>query len=156
AGATPTGTITFNLYGPNDTSCAGPTAFTTTKAVNGNGAYQSPAFAPTAAGTYRWVASYGGGANNNTVGGACNDANETVNVPAAVTPGTCGATGVLSGTTCTYTTTGADVFVAPPGATSATFEVTGAQGGKFFVSGGGVLSDISGGVGGSGGQATGS
>ena len=39
--------------------------FTTTKAVNGNGAYTSAAFTPTLVGTYRWVASYGGDANNN-------------------------------------------------------------------------------------------
>src|SRR5262249_14229298 len=78
AGAAPSGTITFNLYGPDNGSCMGPPAFTTTKSVSGNGAYQSPAFAPTAAGTYRWIASYGGDGNNNAVGGACNDANESV------------------------------------------------------------------------------
>src|SRR5262249_38046979 len=94
AGATPTGTLTFSLYGPNDAMCLGAAAFTTTRAVAGNGAYQSPAFAPTAPGTYRWVASYGGDASNNGVSGACNDANESVVVTAAAAAGTCGANGV--------------------------------------------------------------
>src|SRR4029077_16981867 len=63
--------------------------FTTTKAVNGNGPYTSANFTPLTVGTYRWIASYGGDANNNAVSGACNDANESVLVnqagPAVVT-----------------------------------------------------------------------
>ena len=69
-GFNPTGTITFRLFGPNDATCTNPSVFTTTKAVNGNGAYTSAAFTPTLVGTYRWVASYGGDANNNGVSGA--------------------------------------------------------------------------------------
>src|SRR3954447_10185812 len=84
-GFNPTGTITFRLYGPNDTTCA-TAIFTTTKPVNGNGSYTSATFPPTAAGTYRWVASYGGDANNNSISGACNDANGSV-VVAPATPG---------------------------------------------------------------------
>ena len=85
-GFNPTGTITFKLYGPNDTSCANPAVFTTTKPVNGNGSYTSATFTPTLVGTYRWIASYGGDANNNAVSGNCNDANESVVVSPA-TPG---------------------------------------------------------------------
>ena len=85
-GFNPTGTITFRQFGPNDTNCTNPSVFTTTKAVNGNGSYTSAAFNPTLVGTYRWVASYGGDANNNAVSGACNDANESVVVSPA-TPG---------------------------------------------------------------------
>src|SRR5262249_29385534 len=59
-GQSPSGTITFRLYGPNDASCSSAAAFTTTRAVSGNGAYVSAPFLPTQAGTYRWVASYGG------------------------------------------------------------------------------------------------
>src|SRR5262249_44042247 len=35
------------------------------------------------AGTYRWVASYGGDANNSAANGACNDPNESVSVTSA-------------------------------------------------------------------------
>ena len=43
----------------------------------------SPAFTPTTAGTYRWIAAYSGDANNAPVTGACNDANENVVVDQA-------------------------------------------------------------------------
>jgi hypothetical protein len=85
-GFNPTGTITFRLFGPNDATCTNPSVFTTTKAVNGNGAYTSAAFTPTLVGTYRWVASYDGDANNNGVSGVCNDPDESVVVSPA-TPG---------------------------------------------------------------------
>ena len=77
-GVSPTGTITFNVYGPDDATCTGSSVFTDTVTVNGNGNYTSDSFTPTAVGTYRWIASYGGDANNAAVSGACNDANETV------------------------------------------------------------------------------
>src|SRR5947208_3231288 len=48
----------FNLFGPDNATCTGSSAFTNTKAVTGNGPYTSNPFTPTAAGTYRWVASY--------------------------------------------------------------------------------------------------
>ena len=68
SGATnPTGTITFTLFGPDDATCAGTAAFTSTKTVNGNGTYVSDHFSRPRAGTYRWVAVYSGDANNATV-----------------------------------------------------------------------------------------
>ena len=76
-GVNPTGTITFNAYGPNDATCSGAAAYTTTATVNGNGTYGPVGFTPTAVGSYRWIASYDGDANNNAVSGACNDAGET-------------------------------------------------------------------------------
>ncbi|MDQ1421998.1 MAG: hypothetical protein QOJ52_3960, partial [Acidimicrobiaceae bacterium] len=86
-GFNPTGTITFNLFGPNNATCTGAPAFTSTVAVNGSGNYNSAPFTPTAPGSYTFVASYGGDANNNPAGPtACNDPNETVAVsPSAVT-----------------------------------------------------------------------
>ncbi len=72
-GNNPTGTITFNVYGPNDATCAGPPASTSTVPVAGNGNYTSAPFTPLAAGTYRWVAAYSGDANNLAVSTACND-----------------------------------------------------------------------------------
>jgi hypothetical protein len=80
-------TIVFRLYGPDDATCADPAIFTSapvTYPVAG-GPVTSPAFTPTAAGTYRWRATYSGDANNNPVTGACNAANENV-VVAPATP----------------------------------------------------------------------
>jgi hypothetical protein len=82
-GNNPTGTITFNAYGPDDADCSGAAAFTDTETVNGNGDYPSDPFTPDAVGTYRWIASYSGDANNEAVTTACIDANETVLVKKA-------------------------------------------------------------------------
>ena len=75
-GSSPTGTITFDVYGPGDTSCARSLA-TSTVTVRGNGTYGSAAFTAPAAGVYRWIARYGG-----------DDAN------AAAGPTSCAAVGV--------------------------------------------------------------
>jgi len=87
-GAAPTGTITFNLYGPNDATCTGASIFTSTVPVSGNGTYPSGSFIPTVAGTYRWIANYGGDANNAATANACNAPNENVVVapPTVVIP----------------------------------------------------------------------
>ena len=87
-GSNPTGTITFNLYGPDDATCSGASVFVSAVPVTGNAAHNSGNFSPSAAGTYRWVASYGGDSNNQPVSGACNDSNESV----VVTKGTPSAT----------------------------------------------------------------
>jgi hypothetical protein len=79
-GTSPTGTITFTLFGPNNNTCSGAAIFTSTKTVSGNGPYTSDPYTATAAGVYRWVATYSGDSNNNGVNGACNDANESVTV----------------------------------------------------------------------------
>jgi len=86
AGATPaaSGTIAFDLYGPDDATCSG-TPVTDTRTVAGNGAYTaSPVTAPHV-GTYRWVVSYSGDANNDAVTGSCTDANQSTVVTKAVT-----------------------------------------------------------------------
>ncbi len=87
-GHAPTGTITFNLYGPNTEECDTDPIFTSTKDVAGNGDYGSGTFSPSAVGTYRWIAAYSGDADNLAVSGACNDANEAVVVtqPEVKTP----------------------------------------------------------------------
>ena len=74
----PTGTITFKLYGPDNATCEGNPVFTNEKSVDGNGDYTSNEFTTTAAGTYRWIASYSGDQNNAGASGKCNDANESV------------------------------------------------------------------------------
>jgi hypothetical protein len=83
-GDNPTGTITFNVYGPDDEDCSGESAFTSVVDVNGNGDYSSDPtpsdpsddFVPSAAGTYRWTADYSGDDNNEAVSSECNAANE--------------------------------------------------------------------------------
>ena len=95
-GASPTGTITFRLYGPNNATCSGAPLFTSNAiAVSGNGTYTSaPGFTTTAAGVYRWIASYSGDAANAAVAGACNDTNESATIttatPAIVTTASAG------------------------------------------------------------------
>lgn len=85
-GTNPTGTITFKAYSPNDTSCGGTPVFTSTVTVNGNGSYNSAVFTPSATGTYRFIATYGGDDNNGAVAGTCGAANESVTVSPAPTP----------------------------------------------------------------------
>jgi uncharacterized repeat protein (TIGR01451 family) len=85
-GTNPTGTITFTLFGPNDLTCSGTPAFTSTKTVSGNAGYTSDPFTPTAPGTYRWIAAYSGDANNNGASTACNDPGETVATPVVSAP----------------------------------------------------------------------
>jgi hypothetical protein len=84
-GVTPTGTLTFKAFGPNDATCSNAAAFTKTVAVAGNGAYESTNFVPSLVGTYRWTAEYAGDANNNSVTSACNAVNESSTVT-QVTP----------------------------------------------------------------------
>ncbi len=85
-GNNPTGTITFTVYGPDNASCVGTAAFTSITPVSDNGPYSSDSFIPTSLGTYRFVASYSGDANNNAVAGACGDPGESVVVNPTPTP----------------------------------------------------------------------
>jgi hypothetical protein len=68
----PTGTVTFQLFGPGDTGCATPIA-TRTGTVSGSGTATSGNVAAGGVGTYRWVASYGGDDSNNPVTSTCGD-----------------------------------------------------------------------------------
>ena len=59
-GFNPTGTITFDLFGPGDTTCATPIG-TETETVSGNGTYTTtPGITASDLGTYRSIASYSG------------------------------------------------------------------------------------------------
>ena len=86
--ARPTGTVTFSVYGPGDTTCVSPlpssTAALTPASATSSTAASVP-FRAAVAGTYRFVAAYAGDANYLPVVGACNAANESVLVirPAA-------------------------------------------------------------------------
>jgi hypothetical protein len=82
SGVIPTGQITFNLYGPGDSACTN-SIHSQAVSVNGNGTYPAAPFTPPSAGTYRWVASYGGDANNASVTTSCSDPLEQVTVTKA-------------------------------------------------------------------------
>lgn len=78
-GYIPTGSITFKLYGPTNPICTGAPIFTNSVSVNGNGIYNTNSgFTSNAAGTWRWVASYSGDSNNNSITSGCNDEQVTV------------------------------------------------------------------------------
>jgi hypothetical protein len=86
-GASPTGELTFDLYGPDDEDCSGEPVASTTHAVDGAGTYTSPAALVEEPGQYRFVARYGGDDDDLPVSGSCNDPNESVAVTAAEPPG---------------------------------------------------------------------
>lgn len=83
-GVAPTGTIVFELFGPNDATCTATPAFTSTVTVAGNGSYVSAGFTPISVGIYRWIATYSGDAVNAASATACNDANESVTISAGL------------------------------------------------------------------------
>ena len=63
---TPTGTVTFTLFGPGDPTCAGTPVFTSPPQPLAGGpppTTTSGIFFPTSPGTYNWVAVYSGDAN---------------------------------------------------------------------------------------------
>jgi LPXTG-motif cell wall-anchored protein len=110
------GSITFRLFGPSASpSCSGSPVFTSTPvAVSGPGSYGPVTATVTAGGSYYWIASYSGDANNNAVAGACGDAGETsvvrvlqgaLNISKAVSPVAGGGTVIEFGDTLTYTLT---------------------------------------------------
>jgi hypothetical protein len=76
-GASPTGTITFRLYGPDDDSCTGAPAFTSAKTVSGNGGHPSDKFRPTVPGIYHWTARYSGDSDNAAVTKPCSSPKES-------------------------------------------------------------------------------
>jgi len=82
-GNNPGGQIHFTLFGPDDGTCGTLPVFSENVAVHGNGDVESDSFIATAAGTYRWIASYSGDAANNQVTTKCNDPGESVEVGGA-------------------------------------------------------------------------
>jgi uncharacterized protein YfaP (DUF2135 family) len=77
-GFTPTGEVTFTVYGPGDTSCATPLE-TSTVAIQSAHATSADFTSPQAGG-FRWTASYPGDENNEAAILACNAANQTSTV----------------------------------------------------------------------------
>ncbi len=73
-GASPTGTVTFKVFGPQSTApadCSGGTTVGTAHMTTDGSYSPSSGFTPTQAGDYWWYASYGGDVNNNPDGSSC-------------------------------------------------------------------------------------
>jgi hypothetical protein len=96
-GYSPTGTVTFNLYAPGDTTCV--SAIQTFANVTLSGLTATSGNYTTAAvvGTYRWTATYNGNANNLTATSGCQDEQVTTTAvpPGAGTLGTPPGAGTL-------------------------------------------------------------
>jgi hypothetical protein len=86
-GNAPTGTVTFNLYGPGDTTCSQTPYDTSKVTVSGNASYTSDFYTAVVPGTYRWTASYSGDANNLPSAEGCNAPNESVVVSPTILTG---------------------------------------------------------------------
>jgi uncharacterized repeat protein (TIGR01451 family) len=73
------GTITFKLFADNGSGgCGTQVGSDSTKTVSGLGDYTSDAISVSSAGTYHWIANYGGDPKNNATANTCNAANENV------------------------------------------------------------------------------
>ena len=70
-GPTASGEITFEVFGPNDPTCAGPALETSHAPVSGEGQYASADFTPATTGLYRWSARYSGDAENSAAEAIC-------------------------------------------------------------------------------------
>jgi hypothetical protein len=79
-GLNPTGSITFSLFSPSAASCDGTPALTQTVPVSGNGTYSTTnaTFVASGDGTWRWLVSYTGDANNSATTSACGVENFTI------------------------------------------------------------------------------
>ncbi|MCA1684153.1 MAG: Ig-like domain repeat protein, partial [Actinobacteria bacterium] len=79
-GVAPTGTVTFNVFAPGDTTCATP-IFTSASRPLSAGSATSGSFTPTSANAapYQVVATYNGDANNASVSSRCGDEPLVVN-----------------------------------------------------------------------------
>jgi hypothetical protein len=78
-GYSPTGTITFQIYGPVAAGCAKP-AFVDTVAIAGNGTFGSDPFVPQRPGRYSFVAGYSGDSANKKATEPCDSANQVIEV----------------------------------------------------------------------------
>jgi hypothetical protein len=126
-GFNPTGTVTFQLFPPSDTTCSEPPAFTSTNQLT-TGSATSGSFTTPAVGTFRWVATYDGDANNAPVISGCTDEPVTIDQATptiATTASAGGPVGTAISDTATvsggFNPTGTVTFeLFPPGSTTCT------------------------------------
>jgi hypothetical protein len=88
-GNSPTGTVTFNLYAPGDTTCT-TSIYTDTEPLSGGSATSGNftdigSSGTYADGTYQWTVSYSGDGNNSSSSSSCGDTSEQETVTAAAT-----------------------------------------------------------------------
>jgi hypothetical protein len=74
-GFSPSGEVTFSVYGPTNAACATPLETTTAPIEDGHAI--SPDFSPQETGEFRWTASYPGDANNEAADLACGAADQS-------------------------------------------------------------------------------
>ncbi len=86
-GFNPTGTVTFNFYGYNDTTCGSSPVFTSTNSLSGGHA-TSGSYTPSLAGTYHMTARYNGDVSNNPVATTCADESVMVSATSVIGSGT--------------------------------------------------------------------
>src|SRR2546423_6254867 len=72
-GSSPTGSVTFKLFGPADSNCGGAPFFSQRVDLAIAAAATSGGPVASAAGTYHWTASYDGDNGNNAVASGCSD-----------------------------------------------------------------------------------
>jgi hypothetical protein len=98
-GNAPTGSVTFKLYGPTATTCAGTPLFTSTialtKATVGSGSFSGTS----TVGTYSWTAAYSGDANNAAASSTCKAETVVITSPPSTPTPTPTPGGVLAITT---------------------------------------------------------
>jgi Cu/Zn superoxide dismutase len=83
AGGTPTGTVTFKLFAPDDATCAGSPVYTETVSLtNGSASTSNSTFSVNAAdaSTYRWLVEYGGDATHEGATSACGTEHFTLTI----------------------------------------------------------------------------
>ena len=69
-----TGTITFDLYPPSDPLCQSTAVYEENVPVNGDGGYATTVgYVSLTTGTYNWIATYNGDANNTPATSACGE-----------------------------------------------------------------------------------
>ncbi|MEA2265076.1 MAG: hypothetical protein QOE27_659, partial [Solirubrobacteraceae bacterium] len=141
--AAPTGSVTFDVFSPGNTTCSGSPSFTSVITLTGAGTSGvSGTFTPTATGTYRVIASYSGDANYSASATACNDAGEAAVVTPASLPIATAASVAADGSFSDTATIGpAPVGVTPPTG-SVTFSVYGP--GDATCAGPAVFSSVNG------------
>jgi hypothetical protein len=78
-----TGTITFSLFGPENQTCEGSPIESSTAVVHGDQEYLSSEYFPSQTGTYSYLASYSGDAENGPAATACGAPGQSVTVTRA-------------------------------------------------------------------------
>jgi hypothetical protein len=77
----PTGSITWNVYGPDDFTCSGDPVDTFFTTISSSGTYTTPVFFPGLAGVYTFVASFASENNDfPSLTSGCQDPDETFSV----------------------------------------------------------------------------